>query len=272
MIPILKNDYLNSVYQEKGYVVIPLINEHCINDAVLFYNKYKPSTIDDLHPTHSKNEGKNTFLESNEIEMFLKSFLDKWFKNYQYFIGHFMIKAPNSSELRLHQDWSVCDERLYDSAQIWCPLVSTDETNGGLYVVEKSHKFFNNLRSGSLPISFISRTEKLDRIITKINIKAGEAVIYKQSLFHGSFANKTDKDRPVLMAGLFHQNAAMVYPQKVNNSSVEFYNINKQVFLKNLNSLEKGLLPEHLSVNSPQISYEHVEITEEQLLAANSHF
>ena len=69
-----------------------------------------------------------------------------------------MVKSTkDSTEFPLHQDWNIVDEKKYISLFFWAPIDVTNEENGTIYLIEGSHKFFTNYRSGSYKSQMIER-------------------------------------------------------------------------------------------------------------------
>src|SRR5262249_11399624 len=106
----------------------------------------------DLYESSRHNSPEKNAQINLAIREVLAEAVDGMFGSNELFGGTFMVKVPEQSTvLALHQDWSVVDEDIYQSAFIWCPLVETGPANGGLFVLPGSHTWFGNYRSGSMP-------------------------------------------------------------------------------------------------------------------------
>ena len=112
-----------------------------------------------------------------------------------------MVKSHTDSDvLPLHQDWSVVEEDKYQTLFVWCPLIDVSVLNGGLFVLPGSHRYFASLRSGSYPSNRYVLPAGLARLHQGHPLKAGEAILYSDALFHGSHANNGTRDRIVVTA------------------------------------------------------------------------
>jgi ectoine hydroxylase-related dioxygenase (phytanoyl-CoA dioxygenase family) len=124
----------------------------------------------------------------------------------------FMVKSKGEKgSLAPHQDWSIVDEREYNSYNIWLPLVDVNEANGTLLILEKSHAALKNIRGLNIPSSYAEVTEALWQYLTPVNLKAGEAFVYDHRLLHASGINNTLKPRLAIVYGLIPKGATMRY-------------------------------------------------------------
>jgi hypothetical protein len=175
--------------------------------------------------------------------------LDQIFQHYHFLTGHFMIKSPSpDSEFQLHQDWSITDEQAYDVVHLWIPLQDTNPDNGGMFVVEGSHLFFNNLRSGSLDIPRLQTDQYIKKMITPLSVKRGQMLVYHPALFHGSFPNNSAANREVVLINLLQKNAPLLYYHLAPTKDVEVYALSKKTLMSDLPLMAKGGLPAGLSL------------------------
>jgi ectoine hydroxylase-related dioxygenase (phytanoyl-CoA dioxygenase family) len=166
-----------AVYDENGYVIVPFLNEAEVSSLREVYNDhFSGKVITGLYPTHSRDSLELSLRISDVIQNAFKRRNDELLNDYRFFIGHYMVKSNvESREFELHQDWSVVEEGKFNVAQIWCPLTDTYPENGGMFLIEKSHRFFNNWRSGSLFRFHYQVNEKTERHLTRLHIKAGDS-------------------------------------------------------------------------------------------------
>lgn len=245
---IFKDQALQNTFDHDGAMVVPFLTEVELEQLRLLYLQVMDHTVSGLYPSHSHGSLEQNLNVHHQLSVAIKQAADRLFTDYDFVANHFMVKGKRTpDEFRLHQDWNIVEEDKYDAVHIWCPLQSTSKDNGGMFVVKGSHLFFNNLRSGSLGIPFIDTTGKIQQNLSAFNMKAGEALLYKQATFHGSFANVSDKDRAVALCTIKQQSAPIVYYQKSvafnENSEVDVYHISTGLLLGQLSGLEKGIPP-----------------------------
>ena len=121
------------------------------------------------------------------------------------------------------------------------PLQEVDKNNGTIYLLEKSHAFFNRYRSGAYNSELISRYMIPEEFIKPVILNRGDILIYSPKLFHGSYKNKSN----------IH---------KKDDFNAEVYDLTADIYLNEINYLSKGKVPPG-SILKKTIPYEHVKIT-----------
>jgi hypothetical protein len=254
-----------------GFSVIPAFGKEEIDQVLELYStNFGNEQVKQLYATHNSNPVEKTLRINDEIKKIVDDKLQVIFPGYDYFIGHFMVKAANEKkEFALHQDWNIVDEKKYKSYQVWIPLQSTYPANGGMFVVSGSHKFFNNFRSGSYDIPRLTFDEKFKPIITNLNVAAGNVLVYHNALFHGSYPNTTDDNRIVVIVNYTEKDAPTFYFHKEPGKGVtELYKIDAEILVKNLPVLEKGFINDDFPFveNIPLCPVQNENITHDELV------
>jgi len=182
-----------------GYVKIPFLNIEEIQAFDVFYNQDPPKAQGTFHSTPLSTNIEYRRGVTNEINKIFKRPITSIFSDdYDYFFGSFTVKEPNAadSEWNLHQDWTFIDEQKHHSLGVWVPLCDVNQKNGCLSVVKRSHRFLSNVRGTNTfsEYSNISSFIKQD-YLTPIPMKAGEAILFLNSMLHYSGPNLTDERR-----------------------------------------------------------------------------
>lgn len=82
----------------------------------------------------------------------LQPFIEERFTDYRICRIAVVIKGINgNSSCNIHTDDNYLDENRSTPLNIWTPLVSTNETNGGLNIIPKSHHFASKIRGFGIP-------------------------------------------------------------------------------------------------------------------------
>lgn len=207
---VLNDDKLEQEFQEQGYVQIPFISPEEV--AILkqkFFELLPKSggniTVADLEiPSHEISYD-FTFIDKNiefkqavydVITTYFQPHVKKWLADYRPIIANYIRKKTATGEVPLHQNWAFVNERKCTSVSIWCPLVDSNEENGTLQVVPRSHKRFGVNRGPMVPWELDSiKEEIIQKSLVPMNLKAGNAVILDDSIVHYSAVNKTDNLR-----------------------------------------------------------------------------
>jgi hypothetical protein len=242
---IFKDTILNNRFNKFGYVIAPLINIVEINQLLELYNSTIQKKVkENLYESTSQNGDEINKLINYKSKKIFKRPLEELFQNYTYYGGAFLVKSPiNSKELGLHQDWSYIDENKDTAIFLWTALQDTTKENGTMFIIDKSHTFFNLYRTGSYSSHKINRKLIPKEFITTINLKAGEALIMSPKLFHGSYANKCKLERIIATALLTTKDAPFYYYHRKNKSEVEIYSVDPKSYLDDIGYLANGKVP-----------------------------
>ena len=227
----LKSAVLEKEFQEIGAVRIP--NFLNANDLIRIKKLYDELELSDLKGIYSnvnnKSEAYNTKVDLVFQEIYKES-IETHFENHQIGGGAFLIKGTGSeSHSSLHQDWNVVDESKYKSAAIFCPIVDVDEQNGCLQVIKGSHKWFKNIRSFHTPTPFFN-FDQVEKGLLAFPAKAGDAIVFRHNLIHGSKPNLTQEIRVAAMVSIASKAAQYLHYMKdgvefkVLKADNDFYN------------------------------------------------
>ncbi len=247
---LIKDQDYEQALNEMGFCVATIFTAAQIDQIKNLYEQYSISNkVSGLIASHSKTGPEHSLQISNSIKEVLMPSLEEWFRDFNFFLGGFMVKEANtSSEFPLHQDWNILDETKYTSYQIWIPLELSSPYNGGIFVLPGSHRFFENNRSGSYGMPRVDTDDKLRELTVNMIIPPGSALVYHNSIFHASYPNKTNTDRVSVIINVYQKDATLEYAHRNKElNRTEKYSINTTSFLTHLNTFEKGYIPADLS-------------------------
>jgi len=203
---VLNDDKLQELFQAKGYVKLPLLDVHEVQAIIEFIKTLKPD--DSFRPKGGNLYNPSTyhcsFLDTNvEYKRKVRDFLmsvflphtDEILCGYQILNINFYVKQPGSGVFQIHQNWPSTPVED-TSVTVWCPLLDVNGHNGGIQVVEGSHKIIPDIASLHAPIFFKQFEAELIRDYLKpIPMSAGEGLVFDDSLIHWSSDNNSDKPR-----------------------------------------------------------------------------
>ncbi len=265
---IFEDAALKARFDTDGFVTLPLLTPaqvsrlRAIYDATVAADPKKDLYESSRHNTLEKNARIN--LAIREV---LSEAVTGMFGDNELFGGTYMVKVPEQSTvLALHQDWSVVDEDRHQSAFIWIPLVDTSPANGGLFVLPGSHRWFGNYRSGSMPSLRIVPQGPLKQGIRDMILPAGQAIIYSDRLFHGSYANTTPDPRIIVTGRVNERGAQLVYYHRMDDGTVALVKASPEFYLKEIDALAKGRLPGGYEIVRT-FPYTYRPVTEADLVA-----
>jgi hypothetical protein len=100
---------------------------------------------------------------------------------------------------------SLIDESRFTGINIWVPLIDLTIKNGTLFILPGSHRLFPTYRGSSIPEFFDGVMDELIDYLHPVIIRAGQAVIFDQSIIHYSPPNYSDEIRIVTNTYFTHK-------------------------------------------------------------------
>ncbi len=139
-----------------------------------------------------------------EIAAIMRPTFDQFFVDYRNVINMFVVKAPGpASEFAIHQDTTALDEFRHSPLSLWSPLCDVDDSNGPLCLIPRSHRFFSPYRGVSFPFPFAALQGTLREYLVPLHLERGEALVFDNRLVHSSLANRSGRNREVVVSGIF---------------------------------------------------------------------
>ncbi len=110
--------------------------------------------------------------------------------------GNLYVKPPGLGRIEIHQNWPTLADMRETAVTVWCPLVDVSPENGTIQVVPRSHKLLADISAVSAPKFFDSFYDELiERWLQPITLRAGECLVFDDSLIHWSDDNRGDSER-----------------------------------------------------------------------------
>jgi hypothetical protein len=220
MKKVFKDNALQNEFEKNGFVILPFYNP---TEVTFLLNLYR-----ELHPVDEKGFFPSTFSKdknyrnkaNEEIQRVGNRSINEYLTDIKVVCGSFIVKSPGAeSVMDVHQDMTLVDESEYTGINIWCPLVNLTETNGVLYVLPESHRIFPTYRGSSIPNIYENVYDEIKKHMVPKFLKAGEAIIFDQSIIHYSPPNLSGEIRPVTNTYFTHKDATFrtAYYDKENH-------------------------------------------------------
>lgn len=252
---MLQDDELQKSFEEKGYVIVPLLTPEEVEEIRSRLFQMKPD--DNFEPTDSRYHC--SFLDTNRqyktdcdtlFRTLLVPKLQKILYDYDLVIGNFYVKNPGGSgEFQIHQNWDVVDESKYTSVTAWVPLQDTTRLNGTIEFIEGSHKLYPDIASRNSDYYFANFSEKLKtHYCQPCDMKAGNAVIFDDDMVHYSTAND-GPDRRISMQLAFAPNSAQrvfYYLDPAAPEKFDVYETNMEYYLSNNDASKRPVQLKHV--------------------------
>jgi hypothetical protein len=250
MRDVFKNPALEKEFQDKGYVILPFLDDSEIVELTNKYFKSLSNSGGRLGPENENYKSNKeitydfTFIDKSitykkDVFSIITEIFNKKHKsilqNYKPIIANFIRKKDNGGEVPLHQNWAFVEEMRCTSVSIWCPLTTSNRQNGTLEVVPGSHKRFGKTR-GPMILSELSEIENeiIEKHMIPLELKAGDIVILDDSIVHYSSPNKTDELRLAIQLILIPEEENSIhhyYNTTKNNGKVEVLEVDHDFYM-----------------------------------------
>lgn len=224
---VFKSSEIKQKVEEFGYAVVDLLDittidamhaiyeqEHQLNDEKggMFYSVYSQDVAYRARIHEALKNELNPVFENH-------------FTEYNNGLNFFINKlSGDDSAFSIHQDSSAVDEFKHSSLSIWIPLQDVDESNGALWVVEKTHQLFSPYRSVSFSPPFSNIRNTVKEYLKPIPLKKGQALIFDARIIHTSGKNTSGKDRLAVVCGILPREATFQLSfQNKEDDPIELY-------------------------------------------------
>lgn len=244
---------LRTKLNKDGYVIIDFLNDDKLNQI----SNYITSISKDINPYFENGIHMTIWIDNMQLKSAIKSKLNEFitdecnrlFKDFKLLNTTLIVKNKHKvSNFPLHQDWSFIDETKNAALNLWIALQDTNEKNGGLFVIKGTHKLNNYVRgSGKLFPNFEGIRKKLNKYLTPIKLKAGQAILFHYSLIHGSAPNLSNQSRMAVSTTVLSRETSFIinHYDELNSQLKQFqvgddFIYNYQDIKKDSNSIPTG--------------------------------
>lgn len=195
MTPLAGSDEL----AVRGFVVTPALGQDVV---AALRSSWDELGLDPEHPfiASSAHLPRSTARAvDQQLKRELVPLLQRFVPDHEPFLAAFISKgALQGGRVDFHQDWTYTDEREVDATLFWIPLTDVGPDDGALQVVEGSHRWSDGIRPSGQAAPGPEHQDRFAATATDVALGAGEAIVYRPALLHGSHPNTTDRPRPAV--------------------------------------------------------------------------
>jgi hypothetical protein len=132
--------------------------------------------------------------------------------------------ADEDSVLPLHQHPTIVDETEFTSVTLWIALdeISQRADNGALHVLAGSHLTGYEPRGTNTAPSYIRDLDRLWPATTRIDVAAGDAIIWDSRVLHGSPPNRSQAPRRTVTGLIVPRRAELRHVVAAHPDAAEF--------------------------------------------------
>jgi len=236
---ILLDSTLNRSLMEDGYVKFPLLSEDMVKELLSFYRehvepKQKVRGGELFHTTSNASDLQLLNIVNDHLMTTLLPEVQKHLTDCGYTIGNYLVKESGSdSNVPAHQDWLIVEEPAHISFNIWVSLTDAGHNSGNLQFVKGSHKFAHTLRALTKPRYFDNLADRIPQYLVDVPTKAGECIVFNQSVIHASRINRSGQSRVSCVIGGYDGAADLLffYPDDERPDIIRKYAITRKTLL-----------------------------------------
>ena len=226
MLKVFRDQALQDAFEKDGFVVVPFYNESEITELTELYHKMHPQDEKGFFPSTFSKDKNYRVVADAEIRRVCQRGIDHYLENIKVICGSFIVKSPGpESAMCVHQDMTLVDESKYTGINIWVPLIDLTPENGAIQALRGSHRLYPTYRGSTIPGIYELVNDEIKPYLETLYLKAGEALIFDQSIIHYSDANLSDKVRIVTNTFFTNKEATfnIGYWTKEYGSKVELF-------------------------------------------------
>lgn len=195
---IFKDDTLQEEFERNGFVILDFYNQDEIQFLLNLYRELHPVDEKGFFPSTFSKDKNYRVTADEQIRKVGSRSMGHYLTDIKVVCGSFIVKSPGEDSIMdVHQDMTLVDESEFTGINIWCPLVDLTENNGLLYALPGSHRIFPTYRGPSLPTIYQNVYDEVKKYSVPLFLKAGQAVVFDQSILHWSKPNLSNEVRPV---------------------------------------------------------------------------
>lgn len=227
MIPVFKDAERQAQFERDGYTVVQFYTTEEIAELNRLYSDLHPTDEQGFYPSTFSKDKNYRQKADEEIRRIGSRTIGNTLRDHRVVCGSFIVKYPGpESEMCVHQDMTLVDETQFTGMNIWTPLVDLNDENGVLMVLPKSHRIWPTYRGATVPNIYQDVTKEIIGYMTPLFLKAGEGVIFDQSIIHYSPPNVSDDKRVVTNIYFTQKDAKFrtaYYNKEVADDKIELF-------------------------------------------------
>lgn len=208
---IFPDDERELAFWRDGYVVVDLTDEAGLAPLLEGFAALRPA--DGFSPDPSLTSQYHcTFVDADHgyrkaVDELSRSFLDPHLPGllpeYEILTSNIYVKPPGTGRFEVHLNWITVDDPLETTLTVWVPLQDTTVASGTIHVVPGSHKLYPDVATAASVQYFDTFKERLiESDLVPVELRAGQAIVFDDTLLHWSPDNTSDRPRVALQVEL----------------------------------------------------------------------
>ena len=203
---VFADDAHEEVFWRDGCVRVPLLDGDEIAELDAGYRSLRPSDGFDPRTVEDRRSDYHcTFLDPDRsyrrasdalVRRAFGPALERIVPGYRILTSNTYVKPPGTGRFEIHQNWPTLEVLDLPTVTAWIPLQDTGFHNGTLRLAVGSHHLFPDIAAASSDRFFDDfEDELIEKYLRPMELAAGEALIFDDSLLHWSSDNLSDEPR-----------------------------------------------------------------------------
>ena len=190
---VFRDEKLQEQFEKNGFVIVDFYNAEQVKYLEELYHKIHPPGENGFYPSTFSKDKNYRKTADTEIRNTGNGWMSENLVDYKVMCGSFIVKYPGEDSITdTHQDMTLVDESKYTGINIWCPLVDLTDENGRLFTISGSHRIIPTYRGSTVPGLYDDVQVEIMDYMQPLYLKAGEAIIFDQSIIHFSKPNLSE--------------------------------------------------------------------------------
>ncbi|OWY20990.1 hypothetical protein C7N43_00695 [Sphingobacteriales bacterium UPWRP_1] len=230
---VFKNDEHQQRFEADGYIILPIPDTQVIEELLQLYYTTNSGIHEGFYASlYSNNTTYKTTVDEG-VRNICGQLPNLYLDSYRPLGGTFLVKqSGETSNLTVHQDWTIVDETIYTSVNFWLPLMDITSNNGPFMAMKGSHLLFDVLRgSPHFPSPLDGLRDTINKnYLTELKVQKGEVLFHDHRLVHASPPNLTNKPRIVAGMLLIPHEAQALHHYYNSNHIIEVFEIDDHFY------------------------------------------
>jgi hypothetical protein len=225
---------LEATYRDLGFVVMPFLASDEVEHLRAGYRALVPPGDHGLTVDFMRPDRRYMYEILELVEPVLRRHVPEAFIDHRTVLNTFVTKHPGpASNMYLHEDRTLVDERRFRSGTLWIPLVDVgpDLDNGALELIPRSHLLNHTMSGTDTPELFRPYEAYLRGHLRPIAVPAGHALYYDMRTLHASHPNRSSSPREALVCAVAPQAADLIHVIGTSRRHRRVHRVDEAFFL-----------------------------------------
>lgn len=236
---------LDDAFWEDGFFLVPLLDDAALGELGARFaqltpgDRFDPTTLQGAPCTYHC-----TFLDRDHayrrhadelVRDVFEAPLKAAIPGYRILTSNIYVKPPGGGRFEIHQNWPTIEDLEVPTLTVWVPLQATSFRNGTIRIVRGSHHLFPDVSAASSNRFFDDfEQELIETYLEPVNVEAGEALVFDDSLLHWSGTNLSDRPRVTFQIELVPEDlSAVLWTRSPDDpQSFELWEIDKEYWIE----------------------------------------